>query len=96
MQGQPCGDVGGDQENVGCGNPHKATASAELEPSHGFTRYYGGGKGLFAFRTMEEIAEAVREINADYAVHCRAAYEIAAEHFEATKVVASILDRAGV
>ena len=62
----------------------------------GFTRFYGGGKGLFAFRAMEEIAEAVREINADYAAHCRAAYEIAAEHFEATKVVASILDRAGV
>ena len=62
----------------------------------GFTRCYGGGKGLFAFRAMEEIAEAVREINADYAAHCRAAYEIAAEHFEATKVVASILDRAGI
>src|SRR6266581_3472925 len=62
----------------------------------GFTRLYGGKRGLFAFRTLVEIAEAVREINADYAAHCRAAFEIAAEYFEATKVVASILDRAGV
>jgi len=42
----------------------------------GFTRYYGGNKrGLFAFQT--------REINADYVAHCRAAFEIAAEVFEA-------------
>jgi len=69
----------------------------------GFTRLFGacagaecGARGLFAFRTLDEIAEAVRAINADYAAHSRAAFEIAAEHFEATKVVASILDRAGV
>jgi hypothetical protein len=62
----------------------------------GFTRFYGGQRGLFAFRTMEEVVEAVREINADHAAHCRAAYEVAAEYFEATKVVASILERAGI
>ncbi|MGB8169087.1 MAG: hypothetical protein WCF18_16440 [Chthoniobacteraceae bacterium] len=73
-----------------------AAARPVITQETGFTRFYGGGKGLFAFRTMEEIAEAVREINADYPAHCRAAYEIAAEHFEATKVVASILERAGV
>ena len=54
------------------------------------------GAGLFAFRTLDEIAEAVREINADYAMHSRAAYEIAAEYFEATTVLASLLERAGV
>jgi hypothetical protein len=62
----------------------------------GFTRHYGGGAGLFAFRTLEEIAEAVRAINGDYGAHCRAAYEIAVEYFEATKVLASLLERAGV
>ncbi|MEA3210020.1 MAG: hypothetical protein QOE70_3077 [Chthoniobacter sp.] len=62
----------------------------------GFTRLYGGQRGLFAFRTLDDIAEAVREINADYAAHCRAASEVAAEYFEATKVLASLLDRAGV
>jgi hypothetical protein len=62
----------------------------------GFTRMYGGNGGLFAYQTLEEIAEGVREINADYAKHSRLAYEIAAEHFEATKVLASLLDRAGI
>jgi hypothetical protein len=62
----------------------------------GFTRHYGGKRGLFAFQSLDEIAEAVREINADYAAHCRAAYEIAHEYFEAEKVLASLLDRAGI
>ena len=62
----------------------------------GFTRHYGENRGLFAFRTLDEIAEAVRAINADYPAQCRAAYEVAAEYFEATKVLASLLDRAGV
>ncbi len=62
----------------------------------GFSRHLPTGRGLLTFRTAEEIAEAARSIRADYAAHCRAAHEIAAEYFEATKVVASILDRAGV
>lgn len=62
----------------------------------GFTRHIGAGRGLFAFTEPGEIAEAARAIRADYAAHSRAASEIAAEYFEATKVVASLLDRAGV
>ncbi|HEY5893169.1 MAG TPA: hypothetical protein VIT91_08060 [Chthoniobacterales bacterium] len=62
----------------------------------GFTRIYGGNGGLFAFTTLEEIAEAVREINLDYRKHSRLAYELACEVFEARKVVASMLERAGV
>ncbi len=62
----------------------------------GFTKLYGGTKGLLAFRTVDEIAEHVRAINADYKAHSRAAFEVAAEYFEATKVLASLLERAGV
>ena len=54
------------------------------------------GAGLLAFRTLDGIGEAVRAVNADYAKHCRAAFEIAVEYFEATKVVASILERSGL
>jgi hypothetical protein len=61
-----------------------------------FTKMYGGEKGLLAFKTLEDIAEAVRSINLDYAAHCKAAYEIAAEVFEATKVLDSLLKRAGI
>lgn len=62
----------------------------------GFTKHYGGKRGLFAFQTIDEITEAVHEINADYDAHSKAAYEIACEYFEAEKVLASLLDRAGV
>jgi hypothetical protein len=62
----------------------------------GFTKYYGSNVGLLSFRTVDEIADAVKSINADYAKHSRAAYGIAREDFEAENVVRSILDRAGV
>ena len=62
----------------------------------GFSRHYGNNGGLFAFRTLQEIAEAVREINADYAKHSRAAREIAREFFEAETVLGSLLARANI
>ena len=62
----------------------------------GFTAHYGGKEGLLAFSTMEEIVEATAAIRADYARHSRAALAIAREVFEAEKVLASLLDRAGV
>ena len=51
---------------------------------------------MLAFETLEDIAGAVESINADYAGHCKAAYEVAAEVFEATKVLEDLLKRAGV
>ncbi|MGA0175405.1 MAG: glycosyltransferase [Chthoniobacterales bacterium] len=62
----------------------------------GFTAFYGGKEGLLAFRSMDDIVAAVAEIRADYARHARAAQEIAREFFEAEKVLASLLERAGV
>jgi len=62
----------------------------------GFTKIYGQQGGLFGFRKLSEIAEAVREINSNYRRHSQAAREIAQEFFEAEKVLASLLDRAGV
>ena len=37
----------------------------------GFTEHYGDSNGLFGFRSLGEIVEAVRAINADYACHAR-------------------------
>jgi hypothetical protein len=62
----------------------------------GFSEFYGGGEGLLAFRTMDDIAEAAAAVRADYARHSRAAAGIAREYFEARKVLASLLERAGV
>ena len=74
---------------LACGRP-------AITQETGFTRLFGGKMGLLAFTTPDEIVEHIRAINADYAAHSRAAFEIAAEHFEATKVLASLLERAGV
>ena len=62
----------------------------------GFTKIFGKHDGLFAFHSLGEIAEAVKEINADYTRHSRAAREIAREFFEAEKVLRSLLERAGI
>jgi len=62
----------------------------------GFTDHYGNNGGLFAFKSLGEIAAAVREINADYKKHSRAARAVACEIFEAEKVLGQILERAGV
>ncbi len=62
----------------------------------GFTDHYGNSGGLFAFRSLGEIAEAVREINADYKKQSRAALAVAREIFEAEKVLRDLLDRAGI
>jgi len=62
----------------------------------GFTKIYGGTAGLLSFRSLDEIVEAVKEINRDYAKHSRAAYDIGREFFESENVLKSILDRAGI
>jgi hypothetical protein len=62
----------------------------------GFTDHYGNNGGLFAFRSLGEIAEAVLAINADYRQQSRAARAIAREVFEAEKVLRDLLDKAGV
>jgi len=62
----------------------------------GFTNFYGGGEGLFAFRSMEDIAAAAEAVRRDYARHSRAAAALAREYFEAEKVLSSLLERAGV
>jgi hypothetical protein len=62
----------------------------------GSTKILGKRDGLIAFKSLGEIAEAMKEINADYARHSRGAREIALEFFEAETVLRSLLDRAGV
>lgn len=62
----------------------------------GFSNVLPTGRGLFAFATMEEILEAIERINADYAQHSRAAFEIAQEYFRAESVLENLLKQAGV
>jgi len=62
----------------------------------GFSKFYGRGRGLFGFATMDDILAAVDAIESDYAGHCRAARELAEEYFGAEKVVGSLMQRAGL
>jgi hypothetical protein len=61
----------------------------------GFSDLYHGD-GLFPFRSLSKVAEAIREINCDYAKHARGAFALACEVFDAAKVLADLLERAGI
>ena len=54
------------------------------------------GEGLFAFATVEEAAEAIREIDADYPRHAMAAGRLAREYFAHDVVLARLLAEVGL
>lgn len=62
----------------------------------GFHRHLPTGKGLFGFETRDEAVAALETVAGDYAAQRRAAREIAAEHFAAEKVLAELLEDAGL
>jgi hypothetical protein len=62
----------------------------------GFGKFLPTGRGLFSFRTVDEIVAALDAITADYAAHSRAAREIAEEYFKAETVLARLLADCGV
>jgi hypothetical protein len=68
-----------------------ASGKPVIAQSTGFEGFLPTGEGLFAFRTLDEIAAAVAKIEADYAGACRAARRVALEHLEASKVCAKFL-----
>jgi hypothetical protein len=57
----------------------------------GFSKFLPSGKGLFGFKTMDDILKAVDAIESDYAGNCRAARDIAAEYFAAEKVIEKMM-----
>jgi hypothetical protein len=62
----------------------------------GFGKTLPTGRGLFGFANLDDVLAAVDAIESDYAAHSRAALEIAHEYFAAEKVLASLLERAGL
>jgi hypothetical protein len=60
----------------------------------GFDSILPAGEGLLAFSHVEEAAEAIAEVERDYARHSRAARGLAAEYFDASKVLSRLLDEA--
>jgi hypothetical protein len=86
-------DTGWFSDRSGC---YLAAGRPVITQETGFTKVFGKHDGLFAFKSLGEIAEAVKTINADYSRHSRGAGEVAREFFEAEKVLRSLLERAGI
>ena len=59
----------------------------------GFAPIVPTGDGLLTFRTLDEAAEGVREVTANWDRHARAAREIAHAYFDAPQVVRRLLER---
>ena len=59
----------------------------------GFSDVLPSGEGLFGFDTVEEAADAIEAIEADYVRHCAAAIEIARSFFSYDVVLPALLDR---
>ncbi len=60
----------------------------------GFERFVPTGAGLLGFDNADEAVEAIKQINADYPGHARAAREIAVNYFDATKLLADVAETA--
>jgi hypothetical protein len=73
-----------------------AAARPVITQETGFSKLLPTGEGLFAFTTMDDVLAAVDAIESDYEGNCRAAREIAHDHFAAERVLAHLLARAGL
>jgi hypothetical protein len=62
----------------------------------GFEDLLPTGRGLFAVRTAEEAAEAMKAVRRDYARHSAAARALAREHFDSNAVLGRMLAEAGL
>jgi hypothetical protein len=73
-----------------------ASGKPVIAQSTGFENHLPVGKGLFAFRTMDDVLAAVDTIESDYAGACRAAREVAETSLEATRVCGRFLEDIGL
>jgi glycosyltransferase involved in cell wall biosynthesis len=70
-----------------------ASGKPVLAQDTGFAERYPCGEGLLAFDDLDGAREGIERICADPERHSRAAREIAAEHFEAKKVLGRLLEK---
>lgn len=60
----------------------------------GLSRFLPDRAGLFRFRNVEEAAQCLETVAADYDRQCKLARALAEEHFDAQKLVQRLLERA--
>jgi hypothetical protein len=59
----------------------------------GFGDWLASDRGVLSFSTIDQAKAAIEAVNADYAVHCRAAREIAETYFASERVLSSLIER---
>jgi hypothetical protein len=62
----------------------------------GFSKTIPSGRGLFGFSNMDQLLAAIDAVESDHTGHCQAAREIGEEYFGSEKVLASLMNRAGL
>jgi hypothetical protein len=80
-------------DRSGC---YLASGKPVIVQSTGFEDWLPTGRGLLTFRTRKEAVAAIRAVNEDYPAHARAARQIAEQRFDSDKVLASMLEQAGL
>jgi len=71
-----------------------ASGKPVIVENTGPSRFLPDAEGLFRFHTIEEAAQMLDAVAADYERQCRLARALAAEYFDAKKNLASVLERA--
>ena len=68
-----------------------ATGRPVILQDTGFSAMLPTGEGLLAFRSLDEAIDAITKLCADYPLHCRAARQIAEDHFASGSVLQRLL-----
>ncbi len=69
-----------------------AAGRPALVQETGWSAHLPSGEGLFGFSTLDEALAGIDAINSRYAVHAARAREIAAQYFDAARVLSALLD----
>jgi len=64
-----------------------ASGRPALVQDTGWSSHLPSGQGLLGFSTIEQAVDGLDRIARDYPMHCRKAHEVAAEHFDAIRVL---------
>lgn len=62
----------------------------------GFSEYLPTGAGLLSFTTVDEAAERIADVNANYKAHCQAARLLAETVFDSRAVLSRLLENVGL
>jgi glycosyltransferase involved in cell wall biosynthesis len=85
--------------STGCGwfsdrsSAYMAMGRPVVVQDTGFSDFLPCGAGLLAYRRPSEAVAAIRRVHDDYDAHCRAARALVEEHFDASRVLTSLLER---